>query len=73
MLEIYEINPDVKIVFLVRSPIERAWSQFRFSRRNLSTLKIDDYDFEEFRDFILHPKQQLRSNILRTLNIYEKV
>ena len=61
--------PAVKIIFLLRNPVERAWSQVRFewSRGRLTELA----DLEKVRAFVDAPAQTLRSDYLRTLDLWE--
>ncbi len=71
--EIHEINPDLKVIYLLRDPIERAWSgalsEFvRRRRRPLESITDDE--------FILHfdrPGHLLRGDYVRTLSIWEGV
>lgn len=60
------LAPKTKLVFLIRNPIDRAWSHFRFIFGH--SLNLDD--FEAFRSFVDSPRQELRSNYLRTLDLY---
>lgn len=62
--------PDAKIVFLIRNPIDRAWSMFRFMAK--SELNVDLDDFEAFVAFANSPGQELRSDYLRTIDLYSK-
>ena len=67
---IKDLFPNVKIIFLLRNPIERAWSHCRY--RNPSVLNsIDDTI-----DFINSQEQHLRSNYELTienyLNLFDK-
>lgn len=68
----HNLMPDVKIVILLRNPIDRAWSHFRFHHRKkklISTnLKID-----EIIQFMDSERQTLRSDYLRTIDNYLNV
>jgi hypothetical protein len=72
--DIYKMKnlmPDVKLVFLIRDPIERAWSSFRF---NYSTNRIKkSLDYKDIINYIESPEQELRGNFLRTLHNYSNV
>jgi hypothetical protein len=61
--------PQVKILFLIRNPIERAWSQLRFewTRGRLP----ETADLAEIRAFLDDPAQILRSDYTRTLDTWE--
>ena len=63
--EMHSIAPDAKIIFLIRNPIERAWSQYRFQHK-----KKNDKDFEFIINFIDSETQELRSNYKRTIENY---
>lgn len=85
---IYKIAPHVKLVFIIRNPIERAWSQYRF--QFISPSKKNEYHYtskkqkhqynsdniENIIKFIDSKQQELRSNYVKTLynytNIYPK-
>lgn len=43
--EIYELSPDMKIIFILRNPIERAYSAYWMNKRHKA-------DFPEFKEFI---------------------
>jgi hypothetical protein len=66
---IKELLPDLKIIFLMRNPIDRAWSQIRFAwtKRDFKTKP----NIDQARKFIESPGQTLRSDYLRTLKIWK--
>lgn len=53
--------PDVKIIFMLRNPIERAWSQIRFDKAHEESLAT-------VVAFVNGAHQSLRSNYVRTIN-----
>lgn len=63
-----KILPDVKILFLLRNPIDRAWSHVRFNWMKGWVQDINNAD--EIKKFIDNPDQALRSDYMRTLNIW---
>lgn len=65
---------DVKIVFLIRNPIDRTWSHIRDDRQ-LRKIPIDKVskDFPRMKAFIDNPRQELRSDYIRTLKIWRSV
>jgi len=67
--DIKNIHPDVKIIFGMRNPVERYWSQLRF------TTKFNkDFDPElNFKSYIDRPEYLLRGNYKRTIQELEKV
>jgi len=66
---VHRLLPRAKIIFLLRDPIERAWSQIRFEWTRGRFTAIDD--LASIREFIDAPFQTLRSDYLRTLGIWE--
>lgn len=63
----HKVTPNSKLIFLMRNPIERAWSHYRFKSQRKS---IDLNDFKAFKNFVDSPSQELRSDYLRTINLY---
>jgi len=67
------LNPDLKVVFQMRDPIERAWSQtvmhLKLHRRQ------GDYNLykDEIRRVIFRKEILERSNYLATINLWESV
>lgn len=57
--------PDLRIILMLRDPIERAWSQVRFDWTRGVRGKMDD--LEEIKAFIDSPAQILRNDYLRML------
>lgn len=71
--EIRELNPDLKIIYLLRDPIERAWSgavSELILRRGGSLESVPDSAFIRHFD---HPGHILRGDYLRTLSIWERM
>jgi hypothetical protein len=66
---IHSMFPAAKIIFLVRNPIDRAWSQARFRWTMGSFDAIADA--ERVRQFLDAPIQDLRGDYLRTLDTWE--
>jgi len=67
---VQQLEPELKILLLLRNPIDRAWSQIRFDWARGVFEGIDD--FARLQEFVDSPHQMLRSNYLRTLRIREK-
>jgi hypothetical protein len=62
---IYQLLPDLKIILILRNPIERAWSYVRF---RWTTGKFDRVnDISEIKRLIDSRGQVLRSDYVRTL------
>lgn len=68
--KVHDIMPECKIIFLLRNPVERAWSQFRFM------VKLNKMDpatnFEQFKVWVDTPEQRDRSAYLETIARWEK-
>jgi len=60
---ISKLMPDLKVIFILRNPVERVWSQIRFAR-------IHDKPFVDLRKFVNRPGSSLRSDYIRTINIW---
>ena len=71
--EVYEVNPDLKLIYLLRDPIERSWSSAISGlarRRGRSPEKITE------KQLLRHFKRQahvLRTDYLRTYENWEAV
>lgn len=65
-MKMRDINPDVKIIYLIRNPIDRDWSQYRMMRSNLSDEEIIRYmereDTEKRSDYL--------GNLTRICNVF---
>ena len=66
---VYQLLPRAKIIFLLRNPIERAWSHIRFEWTEGRFSGINDP--ARIRKLIEHPGFTLRGDYLRTLEIWE--
>ncbi|GAA5030934.1 hypothetical protein GCM10011506_21790 [Marivirga lumbricoides] len=71
--KMYKLAPDAKIIFILRDPIERAWSHYRFSRKHSSKKSRSKFKHESIIDFINSDDQLLRSNYIDTLEKYSKI
>lgn len=63
------INPDMKLIFLLRNPIDRAWSAVRFyqnTNQQDHQLKSD----HQIISYLKSPQVMLRTNYERTLDNY---
>ena len=63
------IGADTKIIYILRHPVDRAWSSYKFKYK---LKKISDFDKEHFFKYIHSNEHQLRSDYLRTIRIYKK-
>ncbi|HBJ36518.1 MAG TPA: hypothetical protein DDZ51_17550 [Planctomycetaceae bacterium] len=64
------VAPQAKIIFILRNPIDRAWSMMRFGKR--FGYACDPQRVEEIFSRIDSPGQELRSDYLRAISIYRK-
>ncbi len=75
MLDLHDVTrvqrlvPELKVILLLRNPIDRAWSQIRHDWAHGVFHGIDNFD--QVCQFIDSPHQVLRSDYLRTLGIWE--
>jgi len=63
----HSVAPSAKIILSIRNPVERAWSHWRY---------IGGGNSEKLSDvikFLDSPLQELRSNYVRTIELYRKV
>ncbi|MBA3386966.1 MAG: sulfotransferase domain-containing protein [Chthoniobacterales bacterium] len=67
---VQRLAPQLRVILLLRNPIDRAWSQIRHDWAHGAFHGIDDFD--RVCRFIDSPHQTLRSNYLRTLEIWER-
>ena len=66
---IANLLPDVKIIYMLRNPVERAWSQVRFSWTLGKFKHIDDLN--QVKKFIDSPFQMLRNDYLGTIKTWK--
>ena len=67
----YELLPDVKLIFLVRNPIDRAWSAYKSIHKKELT-KSSSLDNQKIIKYMKENGQILRSNYMRTIDLYSK-
>lgn len=71
VLDVKRLFPDLKVIFLVRDPIERAWSHVRYDYK---TGKVSDLrNLEEVQSVVDSESQELRSDYLRSYRIWTDV
>lgn len=63
--KVHELLPDLKIIFLIRNPIYRCWSQIRFYWS-----KNPNFNTKNLKKFIDSPQQTLRSDYTRTMDLW---
>jgi hypothetical protein len=68
---IHKLYPKLKIILILRNPIDRAWSQFRFYI-NLNILSQES-SIEEIKKFIDSKEQTLRGDYISIISNWSKV
>lgn len=71
--EIHEINPDLKIIYLMRDPIARSWSSALMSLSKRGGRPIETISDEEILKHFEGAGHTRRGNYLRTLDNWESV
>lgn len=69
----YAMSPDAKLIFMLRNPVDRAWSHFRHVKKRIKGFTLDDVEEKDIVQFIQSEGQELRSNYLRTLGNFTSV
>lgn len=73
---IHDLFPELRVIFLIRNPIGRAWSSIRYTwqRGNLPEVadltRIDSDMLGKIKRRLDEPHQVLRTSYLRTINIW---
>lgn len=68
---IRELLPDSGVIFIMRNPIERAWSHFR-SNVEKTKFDIGNAGLEAIRNHIDSPSSQIRTAYTRTIETWEQ-
>jgi len=65
-----QIMPDVKLILILRNPIDRAWSRAKMVLREPGDTEIDLHAFSEgyLRRAIIHPSSQARGDYLTIID-----
>lgn len=70
--EMYSLAPEAKLIFLVRNPVDRAWSNYRYVSRRYEQDHRDD-TIDAVINFIDGEGQMLRSDYMGTIERYIEV
>ncbi len=70
---IHNLQPDVKLVLILRNPIERAWSSYRFYTRKMNNFNMDEIKTDDIIKFLERKGHSLRSDYIRTIDNYTSV
>jgi hypothetical protein len=68
--QIAKLMPDLRIIFTLRHPIERAWSQTLFDFGRLQRRDVRKVRTLEFLRQLERPRSRLSSNYFRTIRIW---
>lgn len=68
----YKMSSGAKIILMLRNPIDRAWSSFRF-RMTKRKLSLEDVNEEMILAHIEKKGQALRSDYIRTINNFSSI
>lgn len=71
--KIHKLLPDVKLILMLRNPIDRAWSHYRSGVSKTYKFDINNLDSSEIIKFMKSEEQTMRSNYLRTIDNYLEV
>ena len=71
--EIRLINPDLRIIYLLRDPIERSWSSALMSLAKRGDRPAESITDEELMKHFERTSHALRSDYVRTLQVWEGV
>ena len=69
----YAMAPDAKLVFMLRNPIDRAWSHFRHIKKRIKGFSLESVEENEIIAFMQSEGQELRSDYIRTLENFTSV
>ena len=73
VFKVKNLLPDTKIIFLMRNPIDRAWSHTKMLLPRLLGKPFAEISNDELVAYLTHPAPQLRGNYPRTLGIWEGI
>lgn len=68
-----DILPSVKVIFLLRNPMSRAWSHAKMDFTNFGKIDIASVTLQEFVSHFESSASLLRTDYARTLRIWESV
>ena len=71
--KMYRIAPKAKLILMLRNPIDRAWSHYRFDTRLIKDFSINNTSCDEIIEFLESDKQALRSDYIRTISNFSKI
>ena len=72
VMQIHALMPQVKIIYLLRNPVDRVWSQAAMHFRKYGYLGLDKVKRETVRQFLYQPEPIRNSSYTQTLAIWER-
>jgi hypothetical protein len=70
--DVHRLLPDAKVIFLLRNPIDRAWSAIRYrKKRSREPGDITSLPVDQMAGIINSKSFELRSDYIRTLKIWQ--
>lgn len=66
-----EMLPDTRIIFMMRDPVQRAWSHAKMLLPDLLNKRFEEITGGEFLEYLSHPAALLKGDYLRTLANWE--
>ena len=73
ILRMHAIAPDAKLIFMLRNPIDRAWSHFRHIKKRIKGFSLENVEEREIISFMQSEGQVLRSDYIRTIRNFTSV
>ena len=67
---IAELMPSAKVMFIMRNPVDRSWSHAKMDLGNWAKRPLDTIPDEEYIAHAQTPESLLRSDYLRTLDVW---
>ena len=67
---VHQLVGNVKIILMIRNPIERAWSMLRYFNRIESSICLED--FSAFKSEVDDPAQERRSDYINIIDAYRE-
>lgn len=65
--------PEIKIIYIVRNPVDRIWSQIRMMQSAWNSASIHEFDFKKILRLFDSPAVCLRSDYLHSFSLWQDV
>ena len=70
---VQRMSPNVRLILMVRHPVDRAWSAAKYFARNQMDREVADLPFDEFEAMVTTPLMLQRGDYLEGLRRWESV